>query len=88
MKNDVTKLFEVYCDLTKLAHSTVSIRAAKNSTFYQQLKAGKNEHVSLRRLEAAAQWFSDNWPLKPSGTSQHPWPVGIKRPAKTKKEDA
>ena len=61
--------------------ATVSLRAAKRGSFFDELAAGGN--FTVKRAERIIQWFSDNWP-----NGELAWPTDIPRPSPTKKDAA
>ena len=59
---------------------TVAGRVGVHSRFFTRLEAQHGCHIATYARVLA--WFSENWP------SDLEWPVGIPRPAKSKREAA
>lgn len=51
-----------FCDLTKMAPSTVGRRAVNDSNFFKQVEEGRN--ITLGSYEQAMRWFDENWPAE------------------------
>ena len=69
--DDLTRLGHAYGRFRGLALSTVGRLAGGQGAFFQRVAAGR---VTIRRLDRAAQWFSDHWPAELA------WPEDLLRP--------
>lgn len=71
-----------YRHATHLSEATVSTRLFNDGKRLAKLRGGEGD-IGVKRLRAAFEWFSANWPENAA------WPEGVTRPAPAKKaEDA
>jgi hypothetical protein len=63
---------DAYKAATGLPDKTVSSRVLNDSSRIDLLRAGGD--IGVRKVAAALQWFSDNWPGNAA------WPEGVIRP--------
>ena len=73
--SQIDRLLQVartYGAAEKIELTTVSSRVFDDSKKLTALESGRD--IQVKRLEAALEWFSANWPV------DTPWPDGIPRP--------
>ena len=75
----ILRVAAVYGAHRNFAPSTVGRIAMGHGRFFERLRAGR---VTIRRAEAALQWFSDHWP------ADLEWPAKIERPVPSPKDEA
>ncbi len=73
-RNHLITLIEEYASARELSCSRIATIVFSSGAMYRRMIEGAD--ITVGRLEAATQWFSDNWP------EDKPWPADIERPAK------
>lgn len=59
-ERDLIALADAYAALTGASETTISCRVFGDSKKLAAIRRGKD--ITLRRFNAAVQWFADNWP--------------------------
>ncbi|MDQ2083669.1 hypothetical protein RA307_26080 [Xanthobacteraceae bacterium Astr-EGSB] len=66
---------DAYAAATGLPDKTISSRVLKDSGRIGLLRSGGD--IGVRKVAAALEWFSDNWPPRAQ------WPIDVLRPTPT-----
>ena len=74
--DDLLCLARAYADSVGVSLITTGVRAAGNDKIFVNLARGRT--CTVRSLERAARWFTENWP------KDLPWPDDIPRPVSSR----
>ncbi len=71
-EQDILSVADAYAAATSASDVTISSRVFGDSKKLTAIRSGKD--ITLRRFNAALEWFSDHWP------DNAEWPKGVARP--------
>lgn len=77
---DLLSIAEAYAGHLGLSMATISKRVFNDGKLIGSIRAGNT--ITLRRANAAMQWFTDNWP------ENLDWPAHIARPDRSAAAEA
>jgi hypothetical protein len=75
-------LVDLYCQARGISEARASTIILNGGSRIGAIRSGSSD-IGAKRLEAAVQWLSDNWP-----DDLADWPNDIPRPARTEAESS